>query len=286
MLRQYVRAIRFRECTLMLGFPLMGLFAARPGFHWLASLHFLTFLFGTFLLSASVYSFNSWGGLLHDRLNLRHRGHPLVRGTIPPGSALALSGGLLAGSLLVYAIAFPGLVVIALALKANWILYSNPRRPGKAVPLGGTVLHLFGGTLQALLGYAAVAGSISRGLPWAFYFALLFTAGHFFHEVLDCAADRQAGLSTTATLLGPATGQKLSALTFALSYLYLLGLAISGIARLDQALPFLLAVVPHAWSLSRAGFSAEGAVLVRYQTRYRAVYSLAGVLLAMLPLLG
>jgi 4-hydroxybenzoate polyprenyltransferase len=286
MLRQFLRAIRFRESSLMLGFPLMGLFAARPAPERLLSLELLGFLLGTFFLSGSVYAFNSWGGLVHDRLNHRLQDHPLHDGSMSARRELLLSLGLLGASLVCYALWAPALIPLGLGLKLIWVLYSNPRMPLKgAAPFAGTALHLIGGTLQALLGYTAISGDPRLGLSWCIYFALIFTAGHFFHEVLDWEADRAAGQRTVAIVFGPDVGQRLSALTFGLAYVYLVGILLSGAGSLWQVLPFWLILPLHAWFLAQTGCSAEGAALFEYQRRYRLLFGIAGAAMAAASLL-
>jgi len=284
MLRNFLGAIRFRECTLMIGFPLMGLAAAQPNPHFFLSFRFLGFIIGTFLLSGSVYAFNSWGGLIHDRLNQRHSSHPLMTGKITPTHVLLLSLLLFVLSLAVYFPVSPVLTLLAIPLKVNWMLYSKPRRPWKGLPLAGTMLHLAGGTLQALLGQVVWGGSVPHGLPWSIFFAFLFTAGHFFHEVLDHEADKEAGLRTNAIVFGPRAGQVMSAATFAIAGLYLVALTCSGTASVAQAVPFLAAGAVQAVLLLRIGVEAHGEALFRYQARYRALYAAAGLAMAVMPL--
>ncbi|NLH48375.1 MAG: UbiA family prenyltransferase [Myxococcales bacterium] len=275
---QYLLATRPIESCLMIGFPLIGLFIALAdwrGIGWLIGKFFIA----TYPLVMYVYCLNSYGGLAHDVVNQRLSGNPAVTGEVSARELLWLAYGGVFFSGLLYFLWFPHCLLPWLLIIGNWTLYSHPAVYGKSLPLVGTFLHLIGGVLQFLLGYAAVRPLDRTSLLIGAYFALVFAAGHINHEVKDYEPDCTAGLRTNAVVFGPRRMFSFAFFLFAFAFAYLSVLSLAGVIAFRFAWPYLAIFFPHLllhWRAVRGEWTGYDRT---YQIVYRTLFVIAGVFL-------
>jgi 4-hydroxybenzoate polyprenyltransferase len=166
-------------------------------------------------------------------------------------------------------------VVIA----AFGIFYSHPSLNAKSMPIISTVLHLVGGALYFLLGYALFSPALDlRGILIGGFFGVTFAAGHPIQEVRDFHEDRQVGATTNAIVFGPRPSFFAGLILFALQYAYLFVLAWSGfVPRVLALLPIVLFPIHIFWTVQtlRGGLGRES--IARFQNRYRILYALIGL---------
>ncbi|HPM75745.1 MAG TPA: UbiA prenyltransferase family protein [bacterium] len=279
----YLLATRPIESLLMIGFPLIGLLIGAPDLDGLGRLA-LKFVVATYPLVMYVYCLNSYGGLEHDRINQRLNRNPAVTGEVTAKEMIGLIyfGAFVSG--LLYFLWFPHCLVPWLLIMGNWTLYSHPRIYAKARPVFGTTVHLIGGVLQFVLGYAAVRPIDEKGLLIGAYFALVFAAGHLNHEVKDHQPDSEAGLRTNAVVYGPERVFRFAFGVFTVAFVYLLLLAATGVLGWREAAPYLSIYPPHAalhWRAVRGTWTGYDRL---YQAAYRLLFVAAGACLFLLKL--
>jgi 4-hydroxybenzoate polyprenyltransferase len=276
---QYLLSTRPIESSLMIGFPLIGLFIALDEWNNVFGL-IVRFFVATYPLVMYVYCLNFYGGLEHDRINQRLSENPAVTGEVSPTELLALTygGAFLSG--LLYFLWFPGCMLPWLLILVNWTLYSHPRLYAKSRPFAGTTLHFTGGVLQILLGYAAVRPIGAPALMIGAYYALAFAAGHLNHEVKDYEPDLAAGLRTNAVVFGPQRMFRIAFGVFTVAFLYLLALVWHDVIEFRYAWPYLAIYFPHLLLHWRAVSGEWKGYDRTYQLVYRGLFALAGVVLA------
>lgn len=266
------RRHRCAEALLVSGFTFVGaLFAApRPAALW--SPRALLFFVASYLVIISIYAFNSWAGLREDRANPRLA----AAGFGSEREYAAVSAGTLAGALAFFAFLRPAAIPYALGIFFLWGLYSFPRYGAKYVPVAGTIVHIAVGITQFQQGWALIGEPGMRSLFLSLYFALILSAGHVNHELIDHDADRAAGIVSGAVRFGIRRWILLH-----------LGIAVSGASLLialngaewwgfPQSLPFLVASLLHtASALTLLRGESRQHRFLRHRAFYRFLYGAA-----------
>lgn len=269
--------IRFDEVCVLQGAPLLGALFSIGTLTLHGTLVLAALLAGSVSLVAHVFVLNDWSGI-HDDL----RDPVRASRTFVARGATRSELGYLAIALLVLALSLFCLVgvttfVVAAAIASASAFYSAPAFDMKGRPVFGSVLHLVGGVLHFLLGYAAFSAVDGRGVVIGCFFALAFTAGHLTHEARGYEGDLLNGIRTNAVAFGKARSFIAGLVLFTAAYALLATLAVLGIV------PHVLAVAAvlyplHLWmSLRalRAGLTLES--LCRLQRCYRLLYAVIGV---------
>jgi 4-hydroxybenzoate polyprenyltransferase len=263
--RRILSCIRYRDVLVLQGTPLLGAaFAAGKA---------------NVLLVAHIFTLNDWAGASAD-LNDPHRAAgalALAAKGVRRQEIGALSLVLLALSFLLFGLLGARATAIASAIVVLSMAYSMPGLQAKGVPLLGTALHLAGGVLHFLLGYALFGPIDRHAVAVAAFFALAFSAGHLNQEVRDRVGDRANGIRTNAVVFGAPATFLASLLVFTAAYADGFVLALRG--TFPRALVVLAALYPFhlLWSLETlaAGLTFDG--VRRLQGRYRALFAVAGV---------
>lgn len=275
-----VASIRFDEVIVLQGAPLLGaLFALESlAFDRLAPLALL--VAGNLLLVAHVFVLNDWAGIQGDLRDPNRAARTFAARRVERGSVGWLAVALLVGALAVLAQVGDRALAIALAIAGLSALYSLPGIHWKGRPLLGSALHLAGGLLHFLLGYASFAPVDARGVWIGGFFALVFTAGHVSNEVRDHAGDAANGIRTNAVAFGRRAAFLASQGLFVAAYLLLALLALEGL--LPPALTLVAALaVPHLAAALRAWREGlDFAAVRRLQRCYRALFALIGLVMA------
>jgi len=277
-LRAYLSCIRYQEVLLLQGSPLLGAAFALKEITAESALSVLLLALAGFLLVAHIFTFNDWAGIASDSNDPNKSANVFSTKGITPRGVLLLSSGLLAASLLLFALLPGRTFLVAVAIAALGLFYSHPSVNAKGLPLVSSSPHLIGGTLHFLLGYSLFGAVDRRGILIALFFALTFTAGHLNQEVRDYDGDRLNGLLTNAVAFGRTAAFVAGFLGFTLAYGDLVVLAHAGLVPAPLGtVPLVLYPLHVFWSARtlRAGLSFEN--VSRFQSRYRMLYALIGL---------
>jgi 4-hydroxybenzoate polyprenyltransferase len=277
-LTRLVRCIRWADVLILQGAPILGVAFSIGPFASVNLPALVLFCAGSFLLVTHIFTFNDWAESVQAADNT-DSSSPVIRlEEIRPPILLSFSFSLLATSLVLFAFLSLRLFSLAVLIAASGIFYSHPSLNAKTMPIFSTLLHLAGESLYFLLGYALFSSIDLRGVLIGLFFGITFAAGHLVQEVRDFDEDRQFGARTNAIVFGPRRNFFAGAVLFTVQYLYLFGLAWSGlIPRLLVFLPIVFFPIHIIWTIQtlRRGLNSES--ITRFQNRYRILYVLIGL---------
>ena len=269
----FVKSARFAEVSILLGFPMIGLFFAFGSVRELFSLNVFLFVIAIFALFTAIYAFNGLAGTEDDKHNSRLS--DLAGKRLSFIVTLAVS---LALSLFVFFFIRPELAAFALVSFLLWCVYSFPKKGFKYRPGLGTLVHFVGQTLHFLMGYAVLAPVDGTSAAASVYFALLFSAGHINHELIDHDADEKSGIRTGAVCFGVKKWEKVSFFLFALAAVYITALALAEPGLFSVCLPFAAAGIAHgAFKIHAFKKPSEQAKFLAERSFYRVAYFVAGI---------
>jgi 4-hydroxybenzoate polyprenyltransferase len=271
--------IRWDEVVVLQGAPLIGAVLSIPA--WTAgNMHVLAiFAVASCLLVAHVYALNDWSGIHGDLRNANRAARTFPTKGVSRTEIGFLAAGLLALSLLLFALVGKVTLFLGLTIASLSALYSAPWIHMKGLPLVNSLLHLAGGTLHFLLGYAAFAAIDTRAVAIGCFFGLVFTAGHLTHEARDCEGDLLNGIRTNAVAFGRMESFFAGLCLFTAAYALLVALAAGGALPRVLVLAAVLYPVHVFASLRalRAGLNFES--LSQLQRCYRVLYAFIGVMM-------
>lgn len=272
-------AIRFREVLPLQGSPLVGACFAVGG---LSSAHMLAAIglaLGSICLVAHVFLLNDWSGIGGDLRDVNRVGQAFTTKGVSAGEVAFLAAAMLAISLVIFGMLGPVTFSLALAIAALSALYSAPAIHLKGSPMLNSVLHLLGGALHFLLGYATFRAIDERAVAISCVFALVFTAGHLTHEARDHDSDSLNDIRTNAVAFGRRRSFLASLALFGAAYLLLAALGASGMLPRVLVLAPTLFIVHLAASIRalRTGLSFETLRVV--QRCYHLIFAFIGVVL-------
>ena len=277
----YVSCIRYQDVLILQGSPLLGAAFAVHAFTLETLIQGMVFALASMLLVAHIFSFNDWAGIALDSNDPNKSADVFVTRGVGRRDVALLSLGLLVASLLLFALLRRQTLLLGVTIAALGALYSHPSLNAKGIAVVSSLPHLIGGVLHFLLGYSLFAAIDGRATLIGLFFALTFTAGHLNQEVRDYDGDRLNGIRTNAVAFGKTAAFAAGGLLFTLAYADLFLLAYRGIV--PTALAVLPAVLypPHVWwsvTTWRGGLSFAN--VSRFQNRYRLLYGVIGVAMA------
>ena len=159
-----------------------------------------------------------------------------------------------------------------------WCLYSFPKKGFKYRPLLGTLIHFIGQIIHFLMGYAVLAPVDGKSAAASVYFALLFSAGHINHELIDHDADEKSGIKTGAVCFGVSAWEKGSFALFTLATLYISILPLIEKELLFTYFPFIIAGFIHIiFKICTFKKSPAQAKFLEERRFYRILYFAAGI---------
>jgi 4-hydroxybenzoate polyprenyltransferase len=272
-------AIRWDEVLVLQGAPLIGTMFSIGALTVGNILLLAVFAVGSCCLVAHVYVLNDWSGIHGDLRDPNRAARTFPTKGISRTEFGFLAIALLALSLLVFALLGKAPLVLALVIAGLSALYSAPLFHMKGIPLLNSLLHLVGGAVHFLLGYATFAAIDARGVAIACFFGLVFAAGHLTHEARDCEGDELNVIRTNAVAFGRTLSCFASLALFTAAYALLVALAAWGAVPRVLVLAAVLYPVHLFASLRamRAGLSFES--LSQLQWCYRALYAVIGVMM-------
>lgn len=280
--RQLLRllsAIRFDEVLVLQGTPVMGAILAITALTLDDCIRAMVFAIGSLCLVGHVFVINDWAGIEGD-LRDPHRASQTFAGKGVSRTAVGVLAAVLLGlTLLLFTLLGPVPLALAAAILGLSTLYSAPTIHMKGRPVLGSSLHLVGGTLHFLLGYASFAALDARSIVIGCFFGLIFAAGHLIHETRGYEGDRLNGIRTNAVAFGKTHSFVAGIVVFTLAYGLLIALALFGLLpRLLLLTALVFPVHVHAsWRAMCAGLSFDS--LLSYQKTYRLLYGLVGTML-------
>jgi 4-hydroxybenzoate polyprenyltransferase len=236
------------------------------------------FVLANFFLVAHIWTLNDWADIDVDALD-RNKARTVFTGKgIAPWMMLWFSIALLLASLGLFACLAFRTFWIAVGIAFLGFVYSFPGIHAKGIVLLSSGSHFVGGFLHFLLGCSLLAPIDQRALLSAFFFALIFTAGHCVQEVQDEEADRLTGIRTNAVVFGKVPVFFAALVVFLFAYGDLWYLASAGLvpARLGLAALALGWLHLHwACKTLRAGLSFDS--VRQFRRRYRALFAMMGL---------
>ena len=271
---------RLEEILMLLGIPLLAIAFIRPEISLLTIGEVILFLLSTAFILFHAYTFNDWANYKFDQSDPNKKDQPLQSRLISLNETLALSLLAFLLGIGIYISFFPrmtlGLCLIILLL---WILYSNQLTLLKNVPVLSTLLHLIEGTLFFVLGWSLFSSLAWKSWVIGLFFGLLYASGHLSHETIDYQGDKKAGLRTNAVTFGQRRTFWASFLGITLSTVYICFLAGPvRICPLSIGVVFTVSYLVYCvffWLAWKEGLDHYS--LKKFRSRYRKLYSLAGL---------
>ncbi len=269
----FIKSARFAEVSILLGFPMIGLFFAFKSAEELVSLPVFLFAAAIFSLFTAIYAFNGLSGTEDDKNNSRLADLAGKRRSFIATLAVSL---LL--SFVLFFLIKPVLAAFSAVSFLLWCLYSFPKKGFKYRPLLGTLIHFIGQIIHFLMGYAVLAPVDGKSAAASVYFALLFSAGHINHELIDHDADEKSGIKTGAVCFGVSAWEKGSFALFTLATLYISILPLIEKELIFTYFPFIIAGFIHIiFKICTFKKSPAQAKFLEERRFYRILYFAAGI---------
>ncbi|MET1080689.1 MAG: UbiA family prenyltransferase [Pseudomonas sp.] len=281
-LRQLLRllsSIRFDEVLVLQGTPMIGAILALGSLTLHDAIRATIFIAGSLCLVGHVFVINDWAGIEGDLRDPHRATRTFASKGVSRFAVGVLAAALLGITLLLFALLGPVSLAVAIAILGLSTLYSAPSIHMKGRPILGSGLHLLGGTLHFLLGYATFSTVDTGSVMIGCFFGLIFAAGHLMHETRGYQGDRLNGIRTNAVAFGKRQSFVAGMILFSAAYALLIALALWGL--LPRLLLLTAVLYPvhlrASWRAARAGLSVES--LLEYQRCYRLLYGLIGAML-------
>ncbi len=273
-LSSFIKSSRFAEVSILLGFPMIGLFFASQSASQLVSLPVILFAAAIFSLFTAIYAFNGLAGIEDDFHNSRLSDLKGKRTSFIVTLVVSLSI-----SLVLFFLIKPALSLFSLVSFTLWCIYSFPKKGFKYRPVLGTLIHFAGQIIHFMMGCAVLRPLDAESWAASVYFALLFSAGHINHELIDHDADEKAGIRTGAVCFGVGTWEKVSFFLFSLAAFYIAALAFAKPGLLAICLPFACAGTVHiVFKICTLKKPSGQSKFLKERSFYRIVYFVAGIL--------
>ncbi|WP_286229422.1 1,4-dihydroxy-2-naphthoate polyprenyltransferase [Neobacillus mesonae] len=212
---------------------------------------FFAMLIACLLIQAATNMFNEYYDFKRG-LDTEHSvgiGGTIVRDGIKPKTVMQLALGCYAIALLLgvyicmnssWYLALVGLICMAVGY-----LYTGGPLPISYTPFGELFSGLFMGMFIILIAFFIQTGTVTTGsILFSIPIFILVSAINLSNNIRDLDGDKENGRKTVAVLLGKQKAVTLLAVMFAFSYLWVLGLIISGTAPIWTALVILSTVKP------------------------------------------
>ena len=270
----FIKSARFAEVSILLGFPMIGLFFAFKSEEELVSVPVFLFAAAIFSLFTAIYAFNGLAGTDDDKHNSRLADLAGKRRSFIVTLAVSLML-----SLVIFFFIKPVLALFSGISFLLWCIYSFPKKGFKYRPVLGTLIHFFGQIIHFLMGYTVLAPLDKGSAAASVYFALLFSAGHINHELIDHDADEKAGTRTGAVCFGVSAWEKVSFALFLIAALYISALSVLEKELLPLCFPFIIAGIIHMifkiCSFKKASMQTK---FLEERRFYRLLYFAAGII--------
>jgi len=278
--RKILNILRFPESFLMTGFFMIGGIFAIENFNFENLFRLiLSFLVCLFLVF-SIYEYNAFAGYSYDKYNERLRKISFFKSS--HFFYLYLLFFLLSITTSLFLNYYLWLFIII--TQVLWFLYSHPNHGFKIVPYAGSILHFIAQIVHFNMIWMVFKPIAYSSLLISAFFALIFSAGHIHHELIDYESDMEQNIRTGASKMGYKTAARVSYLIFLLAHFYLVFLW--KIKLFETSLLLLF------W----AGFLIQTVLFfifkpfimkptenrIKYRDLYRAIFFIEGLLIILL----
>lgn len=267
---------RLADVLVLQGPPLLGAAFAITEHRANEVVTLLTLLAGNLFLMTHVFMVNDWAGLEHDVADPNKASRVFTAGGAGTREVAMMATGLLIVSLVFFASVSVTAAGVAVAIAVLSALYSLPPFLFKGRPVLNSAVHLCGGVLHFLLGYAVLHDIDSRGVAIAVYFALIFVAGHLTQEVRDHRGDAMNEIGTNAVTFGAHRTFVASVFLFASAHILFLVLALERVVPRPLVAIVALFLIQIFWSFETMRDGLTYASVSRLQSRYRVLYAFIG----------
>ena len=280
---QYARAmrhfasVRAVEVLALQASPLLGVVFGGIAGEWASVGKLALLLTGSLALTAHVFVFNDWAGQSSDANDPKRATRVFAQRGIRSIQVARLAVALLVVATAALAVIGARAVLFGTATAALSVLYSCSPFFGKGTPIVASLIHLVGGALHFLLGYAIVHPVDGRGVAIAVFFGLVFAGGHLNQEVRDHDGDQRNGIRTNAVVFGCRRTFLASTLVFTAAYVALVSLAALEILPRPLLWCALLWPCHVAWSLQALGRGVGFEAARWMQRRYRVLFAVLGL---------
>ena len=269
----FIKSARFAEISILLGFPMIGLFFAFKSVDQLLSLPVFLFATAIFSLFTAIYAFNGLAGTEDDKHNSRLADLAGKRRSFIITLAVSI-----VASLILFFLIKPVLAAFSAVSFLLWCVYSFPKKGFKYRPILGTLIHFIGQIIHFLMGYTVLAPLDKASAAAAVYFALLFSAGHINHELIDHDADEKSGIKTGAVCFGVTAWKKVSFALFTLAAIYISALSVTNKELLPLCFPFIISGFIHIiFKICTFKKPAVQTKFLEERRFYRILYFAAGI---------
>ncbi len=279
LLPRLLSGVRFDEVLVLQGTPLIGASLSIGALTQSKVLAVAILAAGSICLVAHVFVLNDWSGIHGDLRDPNRAPRAFTARGVSRAEMGYLAAVLLGLSLLICGLLGLTTFVLGLAIAGASALYSAPVFNVKGLPLFNSGLHLVGGVMHFLLGYATFRGVDARGVAVGCFFALVFTAGHLMHEARDREGDLLNGIRTNAVAFGKVRSFAAGLVLFTAAYALLVALAAAGF--LPRILVVAAALYPvHLYAsfrALRAGLTFDS--LLKLQRCYRVLFAVIGLVM-------
>jgi len=268
------------------GAPLIGAMFSIGALTLHNALVLAAFIAGSLSLVAHVFVLNDWSGIHGDLRDPARAGRTFIAKGVSRTALGYLAIALLALALSLFSLVGAATSAIAIAIAGASALYSAPAFHMKGRPVLGSALHLVGGILHFLLGYAAFSAIDERGVVIGCFFGLAFTAGHLTHEARGYEGDFLNGIRTNAVAFGKTQSFIAGLVLFTAAYALLAMLAVFGVVPRVLVLAAMLYPLHLRMSLRALHIGLTFDSLCRLQRCYRLLYAVIGATMIMTTSIG
>jgi len=279
----YYKGLRVKEIILIGGITFIGLVFNTNLFIPKIFLKWILIMLSSYSLLSHAFLSNDWSGYYYDKYDVNKKNRPLIKGEMSLTEVRILSLILLVISLILAAtVSYISLIIVAAIVILNY-LYSGRKVFLKSVSVISTIIHGLGASLGFLLGYTYNGTLDLRGIYFAFYFGIVYSAGHLNHEILDFDSDKKSGISTNANVVGKRKTFISSFILFSLSFLYIILLALNNILPLTLILGFIITYPIYTYFfLKTFRSSLDYKAMIWFRQKYRIIFLLWGIFMAII----
>lgn len=219
-----IKKYRVTEVILMTGLCMIGFFIGLDSISFQKTVKTFIVFTTVYFLFQSVYFLNSFWGAKNDCKNkrlisfLKNDLNRLLLLTIVT-LLISLSFSWYLGK---------DIFILSFICFFIWSFYSLPYYGGKERPVIGTFCHFIAQIIHFHIGYLCTSQVSISSISISIYFALIFSAGHLWHEIIDYEADKMSCISTNAVFFGIKKTINAFFIINTISLVYLLYISIAG----------------------------------------------------------
>ncbi len=207
---------------LILGGPPLSVPPAFPLHNPFTWLRFSAALISICLLNSFIFIQNQLGDLDTDRAHTEKSKLPLAAGRVSKRVGILLALSMLLVAIILAVLVSLLFFAVLLCIVLLGCLYSGPPLRLKGKPfIDLFMIGLAFGTMAVVAAFVILAAQLELPLLLLIGPGLFYAGTHCVHTASDYAADRQAGLRTTAVILGPRRAIRLGLFLTALGILLL-----------------------------------------------------------------